>query len=177
MTDKRWSYRGCACCDASTGILQGGVLNRRNFMAGAAALATAGLARPQGAAAQTTEPAKPYRIDVHHHLSPPAYIAAANAGNFGEPPMKNWTPEKTLEDMDKAGVAVAMLSVTTPALAPLSGEAARKLGRECNEYAAKLRADHPGRFGSFAIIPLTDVDGSCRRLRTRSTRSRPTASA
>jgi 6-methylsalicylate decarboxylase len=165
MTDKhRWSIQGCACCDASTGILQGGTLNRRYFMAGAAALATAGLARPQGAAAQTTEPAKPYRIDVHHHLSPPAYIAAANAGNFGEPPMKNWTPEKTLEDMDKAGVAVAMLSVTTPALAPLSGEAARKLGRECNEYAAKLRADHPGRFGSFAIIPLTDVDGSLQEM-------------
>jgi predicted TIM-barrel fold metal-dependent hydrolase len=160
----RWSYRGCACCDASIFSLQGGALNRRNFMAGAAALATAGLAGPQRAVAQTAETTKPYRIDVHHHLSPPAYIAAANAGNFGEAPMKNWTPEKTLEDMDKAGVAVAMLSVTTPALNPLSGDAARKLARECNEYAAKLRADHPGRFGSFAVIPLTDVDGSLQEI-------------
>jgi 6-methylsalicylate decarboxylase len=160
----RWSYRGCACCDASNFSLQGGALSRRNFMAGAAALATVGLAEPERAVAQTAETTKPYRIDVHHHLSPPAYIAAANAGNFGEPPMKNWTPEKTLEDMDKAGVAVAMLSVTTPALNPLSGDAARKLARECNEYAAKLRADHPGRFGSFAVIPLTDVDGSLQEI-------------
>ena len=160
----RWSYRGCACCEASPLLLQDGTLTRRHFMAGAAALAAAGLARPQPAAAQTAEAAKPYRIDVHHHLSPPAYIAAANAGNFGEPPMKNWTPEKTLEDMDKAGVAVAMLSITTPALSPLSGDAARKLARECNEYAAKLRADHPGRFGSFAAIPLTDTEGSLQEI-------------
>src|SRR6202165_329013 len=116
------------------------------------------------AAAQTAEPAKPNRIDVHHHLSPPTYIAASNAGNFGDPLMKNWTPEKTIADMDKAGVAVAMLSVTTPALNFTSGEAARKLARECNDYAARLVADHPGRFGSFAMVPLTDVDGSLHEI-------------
>ena len=66
--------------------------------------------------------------------------------------------------MDKAGVAVAMLSVTTPALNFTSGDAARKLARECNDYAAKLVADHPGRFGSFAMIPLTDIDGSLREI-------------
>ena len=78
--------------------------------------------------------------------------------------MKNWTPEKTLADMDNAGVAVAMLSVTTPALNFTSGEAARKLARECNDYAAKLVADHPGRFGSFAVIPLVDTEGSLREI-------------
>ena len=78
--------------------------------------------------------------------------------------MRNWTPEKSLEDMDKAGVAVAMLSVTTPALNPLPARAARKLARECNEYAAKLRADHPGRFGNFAAIPLRDTEGSLQEI-------------
>jgi predicted TIM-barrel fold metal-dependent hydrolase len=165
MKDKsRWSYRGCACCDGSTLSLSGAALNRRNFMTGAAATAVVGLARPERAAAQATEAAKPYRIDVHHHLSPPTYIAASNAGNFGEPPMKNWTLEKSLQDMDKAGVAVAMLSVTTPGLNFTSGEAARKLARECNDYAAKLIADHPGRFGSFAVVPLTDIEGSLREI-------------
>jgi 6-methylsalicylate decarboxylase len=164
MKDKhRWSYRGCACCDGSALSLQGGALNRRNFMAGAAAIAAVGLARPQGAAAQTTAE-KPYRIDVHHHLSPPTYITASNSGNFGDPLMKNWTPEKTLQDMDKAGVAVAMLSITTPALNFTSGEPARKLARECNEYAAKLRADNPTRFGSFAMIPMKDTEGSLQEI-------------
>jgi 6-methylsalicylate decarboxylase len=158
----RVSYRGCACCDGSTLSLSGATLNRRHFIAGAAAMATIGLSK--GAAAQSADATKPYRIDVHHHLSPPAYIAAANAGNFGEPLMKGWTPEKSLQDMDKAGVAVAMLSVTTPAVNFTSGEAARKLARECNDYAARLIADHPGRFGNFALIPLTDTEGSLQEI-------------
>jgi 6-methylsalicylate decarboxylase len=158
----RWSYRGCACCDGSTQISSGTTLNRRHFIAGAAAVAAIALGK--GAAAQTADPTRPYRIDVHHHLSPPTYIAASNTSNFGDPLMKNWTPEKSLADMDKAGVAIAMLSVTTPALNFTSGDAARKLARECNDYAAKLVADHPGRFGSFAMIPLTDIDGSLQEI-------------
>jgi 6-methylsalicylate decarboxylase len=160
----RWSYRGCACCEGSTLSLSGAALSRRLFIAGAAAMAAAGLARPERVAAQASEATKPYRIDVHHHLSPPTYIAASNTGNFGEPPMKNWTLEKTIQDMDKAGVAVAMLSVTTPGVNFTSGEAARTLARECNDYAAKLIADHPGRFGSFAMVPLTDIEGSLREI-------------
>ena len=164
MKSQRLSYRGCACCDGDTLSLSGAALSRRSFMAGAASVAAVGLGKPGRAAAQTSEAAKPYRIDVHHHLSPPAYIAAANANHFGEPPMKNWTPEKSLQDMDKAGVEVAMLSVTTPGLNFTSGEPARKLARECNDYAARLVADHHGRFGSFAAIPLTDVDGSLQEI-------------
>jgi predicted TIM-barrel fold metal-dependent hydrolase len=161
----RGSYRACECCEMLS--LSGATLSRRRLMrgmAGAAVVAAAGLGKPSAVLAQSVEAAKPFRIDVHHHLSPPTYVAASNAGNFGDPLMKNWTPAKSLEDMDRAGVATAMLSVTTPALNFTSGEAARKLARECNDYAAKLTADHPGRFGSFATIPLTDVDGSLQEI-------------
>src|SRR6202051_2906744 len=160
----RWPYRGCACCDASTLSLLGAALNRRKFVTGAAAMAAVGLGMPGRAVAQTAEATKPYRIDAHHHLSPPNVISAVTASGFRDPLMINWTPEKSLADMDKAGVEVAMLSVTTPALGITSGEAARQLARECNEYAAKLRADHPGRFGNFAMIPLTDPDGSLQEI-------------
>jgi 6-methylsalicylate decarboxylase len=162
----RWSYRGCACGCENTLSLNHASLSRRQFMAGVAGAATvtaAGLGRPERAAAESAE-TKPYRIDVHHHLSPPTYIAAAIANNFGDGAQRNWTVEKSLADMDQAGIAVAMLSVTQPGVNFTSGEVAHKLVRECNEYAAKLIADHPGRFGSFAMLPLTDTEGSLKEI-------------
>jgi predicted TIM-barrel fold metal-dependent hydrolase len=132
-------------------------------VASTATLAATSLSRSKPALAQSSA-TKPYRIDVHHHLSPPSYIQAAISNNFGEGPLRNWTVEKSLADMEQAGTAVAMLSVTQPGVNFTSGEAARKLARECNEYAAKLIADHPGRFGGFAMLPLTDIDGSLNEI-------------
>jgi predicted TIM-barrel fold metal-dependent hydrolase len=172
------SMRGCACgCDATlsltassltagsltAGSLTAGPLSRRQFVAGAAgAAALAGFGGSR-AFAQGTD-AKPYRIDVHHHLSPPTYIQAAVANNFGDGLLRGWTPEKSLADMDQAGIAVSMLSVTQPGVNFLTGEAARKLARECNEYNAKLISEHPGRFGGWAMLPLTDTDGSLKEI-------------
>jgi 6-methylsalicylate decarboxylase len=158
----RLSMRACACgCDNTMSLTAGG-LSRRQFVAGAAALAAAGLGPFRKASAQGAE--KPYRIDVHHHLSPPTYMQAALANNFGDGAQRNWTVEKSLADMDAAGISVSMLSVTQPGVNFTSGDTARKLCRESNEYAAKLIADHPGRFGSFAMIPLTDTDGSLQEI-------------
>jgi predicted TIM-barrel fold metal-dependent hydrolase len=132
----------------------------------AAAFVGATIGAPPLAAAQgsVAPAAKPYRIDVHHHLSPPTYVTASNTAKFGDPLMKKWTIEKSLEDMDKGGVATAILSVTQPGVNFTSGDAAHKLARECNEYAAKLKQDHKGRFGSFAMVPLTDTDGSLKEI-------------
>ena len=152
--------RGCFCCGYSDALFS--APSRRGFMLGAGALALT--AATGGRASAQTAEAKPFRIDVHHHLSPPTYVTASNESGFGEPLMKNWTIEKTLADMDKAGTATAVLSVTTPAVNFTKGEAARRLCREANEYAAKLVADYPGRFGSFAMLPLTDVEGSLREI-------------
>ncbi len=162
MTDLRApSLRGCFCCGPSTPSLSNP--GRRSFLLGAGALALTTAAGGGRATAQTAE-TKPFRIDVHHHLSPPTYVTASNDGGFGDALMKNWTIEKSLADMDKAGIATAMLSVTTPGISFTKGEAARQLCRESNEYGAKLVADYPGRFGNFAMLPLTDVEGSLREL-------------
>jgi predicted TIM-barrel fold metal-dependent hydrolase len=74
-----------------------------------------------------------------------------------------WTLAKSLEDMDKSGVATAITSVTTPSRI-FSGSDGRRVARECNDYAATLVADHRGRFGMFAALPLTDVEGSLREI-------------
>ena len=161
MTDLRTpALRGCLCCGPSGPSLSS--LSRRGFMCGAGALALTAAAGSGLASAQSAD-AKPFRIDVHHHLSPPTYVTASNEGGFGDALMKNWTIEKSLADMDKAGIATSMLSVTTPGVNFTKGDAARRLCRESNEYGAKLVADHPGRFGNFAMLPLTDIEGSLRR--------------
>ena len=162
MTDLRApSLQGCFCCGLSGPSLSNP--GRRGFMLGAGALALMTAAGSSRVTAQTAE-AKPFRVDVHHHLSPPTYVTASNDGRFGDALMKNWTIEKSLADMDKAGIATSMLSVTTPGVNFTKGDAARRLCRESNEYGARLVADYPGRFGNFAMLPLTDVEGSLLEL-------------
>src|SRR5262245_59001483 len=99
MTDLRAApLRGCLCCDQSPAL--GTAPSRRGFMLGAGALALTAAVGLDGAAAQPAD-AKPFRIDVHHHLSPPSYVTASNDAGFGDPLMKKWTIEKSLADMDK----------------------------------------------------------------------------
>jgi predicted TIM-barrel fold metal-dependent hydrolase len=137
---------------------------RRTFLAGSAAALASGLLCPHGALAQA---ASPRRIDVHNHVVPPAYKALGRAqiiaGADTDPgAVINWSPEHAIEEMDRTGVAVAMLSMSTPGLAVLSPkrDVVRKLARDCNEYSASLMRDFPGRFGNFAALPLPDVEGS-----------------
>jgi 6-methylsalicylate decarboxylase len=142
----------CNCCNqpfAATGV------SRRQFLAaGAAALAATSL--PPQVFAQ----AKPHRIDVHHHVTPPSWLNAMDIIGRTNPPLANWSVQKTLDDMDKGAVATAMLSPTAPQVAPLGKGVGVKIAREANEYSKKLMADHPGRFGIFATLPLPHVDES-----------------
>ena len=104
------ALRGCFCCDQTHPSLS--APSRRGFMLGAGALALTAAMGGDHATAQPAD-AKPFRIDVHHHLSPPTYVTASNEVGFGDPLMKNWTIEKSLADMDKAGfyLLVAAISV------------------------------------------------------------------
>jgi 6-methylsalicylate decarboxylase len=149
------AFHACACCQRSNGPIDPA---RRNFLAGGlAALGLGAAAAP--AAAQT--PALKTRIDVHHHFVPPTQGEAKQ--RHGSPPPK-WSPQASLDDMERAGVATAVLSLVEPGVWFGDVEEGRKLARDSNEYAAKLKADHPGRFGSFAAIPLPDTEGSLREI-------------
>ena len=66
--------------------------------------------------------------------------------------------------MDDAGVATAITSITAPGLDFADGDRLVRINRECNEYAARMAADHPGRFGFFASLPLPDVDASLKEI-------------
>lgn len=126
--------------------------------AGRARRAGASLVSPLVAARAADAPAG--LVDVHHHLSPPDYVAKIGRRTRLLPVVTNWTPEASIADMDQAGVATAILSVTTPGL--WFGDAAetREVARASNEYAAGLMRRYPGRFGSFATLPMPDVAGT-----------------
>ncbi len=136
---------GCDC---------GRVLTRRGFMASA----VSGLAATKLLAAPALAQPAHARIDFHHHLSPPTFKDALRKMNLGDGPSFTWTPQKSIDEMDKAGVTLALLSITTPAVAFLGREDARRVARESNEYAAQLRRDFPGRFGALATLPMPYVD-------------------
>ena len=139
---------------------------RRQFLTGLAALA-AGVLVPEHLLAQQAQPRTSAGlgwIDVHHHFSPAAYAEVTTQKKILPKPLVGWSPEKTIEDMDRAGVATAMNSIVGPGVWFGDAEQARRLARDSNEYAAKLVADYPGRFGNFATLTLPDIDGSLREL-------------
>jgi len=107
------------------------------------------------------------RIDVHHHVLPADYVAAlASLGirGGGGVPFPRWDAASALEMLDRQGIAAAVTSVSAPGVHFGDDAFARDLARRCNELSAKLVADHPGRFGAFAILPLPDVGGALREL-------------
>ena len=106
------------------------------------------------------------RIDVHHHLFPPGFIAKLieHEHYLARGVARHWTPQASIEDMDSAGVATAITSITAPGFAMVGPDVLFKLNRECNEYAARMADDHRGRFGFFASLPLPDVDASLKEI-------------
>src|SRR5271155_4500974 len=78
-------------------------LGRRGLLAGAVALTTA--ARMAPAKAQT--PLSPFRIDVHHHYTSPALLAMMKGRRTHQTFNEEWTVTKSLDAMDRGGVATA----------------------------------------------------------------------
>jgi predicted TIM-barrel fold metal-dependent hydrolase len=100
------------------------------------------------------------KIDTHQHFFPKVYVDAVGldvlASQMPNKRAPDWSPQRAIEMMDKNGIAEGIVSVS--AGPPLPDPPS--LVRKCNEAAAELRRSHPGRFGSFASLPLPDIDAS-----------------
>lgn len=133
------------------------LISRRQALVG-----TAGLAAACACGVQAQDANRPL-IDVHHHIFPPAYLGARSgevaARSRGYTQVLEWTPAKSLADMDAGGTQTAVLSMSAPVWFGDVDEA-RGLARMANEYAAGMVRDHPGRFAYFATLPLPDVEGA-----------------
>src|SRR5260370_42326737 len=118
--------------------------SRRELLGGLAALGAGVLASPRRVLSQT--PGQRI-INVHHHLTAPAYVKFLQDNKVREFPVK--TPAQCMEDMDKAGVSVALCSTIGPGIWFGNMADTRRLPREINDYAAKQVSGHPGRLGMF----------------------------
>lgn len=139
---------------------------RREFIAGLSALAVASLL-PSSISAEG--PANAVRqFDFHHHFGPPHWREFLSSKKLLHTSWNGWTPARSLEELDRAGFAAAMVSITYPGIwlgtGVASVEDTRTLARHCNDYGARIVADHPGRFGLLAVLPLPDVEGSLREI-------------
>ena len=107
-----------------------------------------------------TEPTQ--RIDTHQHIVPPAYAAwlAARGLNAGGRAIPHWSVDGALELMHGAGIASAILSLSTPGVHLGDDAEARDKAREVNEFAAGVARSDSARFGYFATLTLPDVQGA-----------------
>jgi 6-methylsalicylate decarboxylase len=149
----------CSCCRAP---FAASAVSRRQMLAGGAAAFAATAVGGFGAKSLAQDGEQ--RIDVHHHYAAPSWLQAMQLIGADSRPIAHWTVQKSLDDMDKGGVATAVLSGNVPQVRPLAREAAARIARESNDYVKRLASDHPGRFGLFAFLPLPYIDESLKEI-------------
>jgi predicted TIM-barrel fold metal-dependent hydrolase len=118
---------------------------RRDFLLGSAASAAALLISESSGA----QPARRF-VDVHQHFHMPELPVAR--------PSNGWSIARSLEQMDRFGIATGIVSAPASPALYAGTRAARTLVRRTNEFMATMARDYPGRFGFFAVLPLPDVD-------------------
>jgi len=103
-------------------------------------------------------------IAIEEHFLTPAIRAAWAASAIGQEGTAGFDQgeiEARLDDlgaqrlalMDESGIAVQVLSVTTPALHNLEPAQSVELARQTNDLVAATVAQHPTRFQGFATLP------------------------
>jgi len=119
------------------------------------------------------------KIDIHTHYYPPVYFdrirELPSEFSFGQSPSGQTiityrgarffgvTPAMTdvakrLEDMDRVGIDVEVVSLSTPNVFFADAQRQPEIARMVNDAYAELVAQHPTRFKAFASIPMDSPD-------------------
>jgi len=125
-------------------------------------------------------------IDIHSHFFPPITRAEAAALDAkaapwlevrdsehgmimtGDQPFRPvysalWDPARRIEEMDRSGVDIQLMSAT-PVMFGYRYPVAQALpwAERMNDYALELCAHNPARLKALAQVPLQDIDAACR---------------
>src|SRR5258706_3523917 len=126
-----------------------------------------------------------HNFDPHTHYSPPISFdkirELPSEFSFGKSPSGQTiityrgarffgvTPAMTdvarrLEDMDRVGIDVEVVSLSTPNVFFTDAEHQPEIARMVNDSYAELIAKHPARFKGFASIPMDAPDAALAEL-------------
>jgi aminocarboxymuconate-semialdehyde decarboxylase len=125
-------------------------------------------------------------IDVHNHLYPRDYLDyLVNRKDFPNMEKVNPTtwvfssqgvviakvfraghydPNARIEDMDKNGIDIQMISSTMPGIELLPVDEGVRWAKRMNDYFAEVCQIYPGRFFMYATLPLQNVGESLKEL-------------
>ena len=127
---------------------------------------------------------QPRIIDVHNHFYPEAYLrevardsSAARistdaagvrrihyAGDYSVIAQAHYDLARRLADIDEAGVALQILSLTVPGVHFEEPRRGVELARLTNEAFGQVVRDYPERFGAFATLPMQAPEEAAREL-------------
>lgn len=102
-------------------------------------------------------------IDIHSHFVLPSYYEAVKkAGRLMEDgfPIPQWSMEKHLEVMEKAGIRWSLLSLSSPNYYSGDQKECQELTRQINEELAGYKRQYKDKIGFAACLPLPDVEAS-----------------
>jgi len=159
-------------------------LARRDLLRAAGAVA-AGALTGERAAAQPA-PGRALKIDIHTHHYPEAYFqkirdTPGTDFSFGQDPAGRTIIKyrgarffgiqpamtdvaKRLADMDRVGIDVAAISLSTPNVFFADESGQPEVARMVNDAYARLQAEQPRRFLSFASIPMDAPEAALKEL-------------
>src|SRR5215475_6671169 len=99
------------------------------------------------------------KIDIHAHHVDRRYNEQLQTGftrAWTRPDM--FDVDHRLRDMDKKGIDMRVLSLSTPSVYPWTGESQVRITRHVNDELAQLCRVHTDRFIGLASLPLQDVE-------------------
>ncbi|MBO9405780.1 MAG: amidohydrolase [Thermomicrobium sp.] len=124
------------------------------------------------------------RIDCHTHFYPAGYLHALEAeseattlqrdadgrmvlhyaGDYNVLAPAHHSLEARLADMERAGIDMAILSLTTPGVHGERPEVGERLARIVNDEFAEIQRRYPQRFRCLATLPLQSSEAAAREL-------------
>jgi len=134
---------------------------------------------------QNTPTTSGRKLDLHTHYYPSKYFdkirELPSEFSFGQSPSGQTiityrvarffgvTPAMTdvalrLEDMDRVGIDVEVISLSTPNVFFAGAQHQPEIARMVNDTYAELTTMHPTRFKGFASIPMANPDAALREL-------------